>query len=134
MSNFIFLTSEATDTTAAATGGMGSMLLMLVLMFGLMYFLLIRPENKKKKEAEAMRNALKVGDHITTIGGFRGVVVHIEKDYVVMETGDDQVRVELTKWAISTNDTQDEKAKSDAKRAAEERAKAKAEKKANKGK
>lgn len=130
MSNLIFLT----ETTVDNGTGMGSMLIMLVAMFALMYFLMIRPENKKKKQAEEMRNALKVGDHITTIGGFRGVVVHIEKDYIVMETGEDQVRVELAKWAISTNDTQDEKAKSDVKRAAEERARAKAEKKASKGK
>ena len=130
MSNLFFLTETPVDNGT----GMGSMLIMLVAMFALMYFLMIRPENKKKKQAEEMRNALKVGDHITTIGGFHGVVVHIEKDYIVMETGEDQVRVELAKWAISTNDTQDEKAKSDVKRAAEERARAKAEKKASKGK
>ena len=104
MSNLIFLT----ETTVDNGTGMGSMLIMLVAMFALMYFLMIRPENKKKKQAEEMRNALKVGDHITTIGGFHGVVVHIEKDYIVMETGEDQVREELAKWAISTNDTQDE--------------------------
>lgn len=62
------------DTTAAASagGGMASTLVMLVLMIGIFYFMLIRPENKRKKEAEQMRSALKVGDEITTIGGITG--------------------------------------------------------------
>lgn len=51
-----------------------SWILMLVLMFGMLYFFMIRPENKRKKEAENLRNSLAVGDEITTIGGMTGTV------------------------------------------------------------
>ena len=94
---------------AAAAGGAGSMLpsiLMIVLMIGVMYFLLIRPENKKKKAAEEMRSSLKVGDEITTIGGIVGTVCAVKEKTVVLETGADRVRVEFTKWAISSKGTQ----------------------------
>ena len=113
--------------------GMGmSSIIMLVVMFGVMYFLMIRPENKRKKEAEQMRSALKVGDKITTIGGIIGKVVDIKEDKFVIETGADQVRIEFAKWALSTNETAAENAKAEAKKAAEAKAKAKAAKKAEK--
>ena len=120
-----------TDATAAA-GGMGSTLIMLVLMLAVFYFMLIRPENKRKKEAEEMRSAVKVGDKITTIGGICGTVVSIKDDKLVIETGADQVRIELAKWAMSTNETAAEQKKAEQKKAQEARAKAKAEKKAKK--
>lgn len=120
-----------TDATAAA-GGMGSTLIMLVLMLAVFYFMLIRPENKRKKEAEEMRSAVKVGDKITTIGGICGTVVSIKDDKLVVETGADQVRIELAKWAMSTNETAAEQKKAEQKKAQEAKAKAKAEKKAKK--
>lgn len=119
-------------TTAASGAGLGSTVIMLVLMLAVFYFMLIRPENKRKKEAEEMRSAVKTGDRITTIGGIMGTVVHVKEDRVVMETGADQVRIEIAKWAISSNDTADEAAKAQAKKAQEAKAKAKAEKKAGK--
>ena len=111
-------------------GGLGSPILMLVIMFGIFYFMLIRPEQKRKKEAEQTRNSLKTGDHVTTIGGIVGVVVDIKDDKFVIETSTDRVRVEFQKWALSTNETGAERAKEEARKAAEARAKAKAEKKA----
>lgn len=119
-------------TTTASGAGLGSTVIMLVLMLAVFYFMLIRPENKRKKEAEEMRSAVKTGDRITTIGGIMGTVVHVKEDRVVMETGADQVRIEIAKWAISSNDTADEAAKAQAKKAQEAKAKAKAEKKAGK--
>ena len=118
--------------TAATTGGMASPLIMMVLMFAIFYFMLIRPENKRKKEAEAMRSALKVGDKITTIGGIVGKVVDVKEDKFVIETGADQVRIELAKWALSSNETAAEAKKAEAKKAQEAKAKAKAAKKAEK--
>ena len=109
-----------------------SMIIMLVVMVAVFYFMLIRPENKRKKEAEEMRNAVKEGDQITTIGGIIGTVVSVKDDKFVMETSADRVRVEFAKWAISTNDTATAAAQEAAKKAAEEKAKAKAEKKAAK--
>lgn len=119
---------------ASAAGGMGSMILMLVLMFGLLYLFMIRPENKKKKEAEQMRNAVKVGDKITTIGGVIGVVCNVKDDKIVIETSADRVRVEFAKWAISSNDTVNEAAQANARKEAEARKRAREEKKAAKGK
>lgn len=116
-----------------AAGGMASTLLMLVAMFGVMYFMLIRPENKRKKEAEEMRSSLRNGDKITTIGGIVGTVVNIKEDKIVIETGADQVRIELAKWAVSTNETAAEAAQAEKKKAAEAKAKAKAAKKMEKG-
>ena len=107
----LFLTST-TNTASSMTS-----VLMLVLMFVLLYFIMIRPERKKKKEAEQMRDALKVGDKITTIGGIVGEVCHIKDDNVVIEVGADRVRVELKKWAISSNDS----AAAAARKAAEDR-------------
>ena len=112
-------------TDAAGTVGMGSMLLPLVIVVAMMYFLMIRPENKRKKQAEEMRNSLKKGDQITTIGGIVGKIVHVTDENIVIETSDDRVRMELTKWAVSTNNSnppEDKKGKK-AKKAEEEPAK-----------
>lgn len=76
-------------------------IIMIVLLFAVMYFFMIRPENKRKKQAEEMRNGLKKGDVITTIGGIVGKVVMVNPNTIVIETSDDRVRLELTKWAVS---------------------------------
>ena len=81
-------------------------MLMIVAMVGVFYFMLIRPENKKKKAADEMRSSLKVGDTITTIGGIVGTICAVKEQTVVMETGAVRVRVEFTKWAISSKGTQ----------------------------
>lgn len=90
--------------------GMTSSLLMIVLMFALMYFLMIRPEKKRKQQAENMRNALKKGDSVVTIGGIMGKVVSVSDESFVIETSEDRVRVEFAKWALNTNVTQQEAA------------------------
>ena len=119
-------------TTTTTTGGLASPLIMMVAMFAIFYFMLIRPENKRKKEAEQMRSSVKTGDKITTIGGIIGTVVSVKDEKFVMETGADQVRIELAKWAISTNETAEAAAKEKAKKDQEAKAKAKAAKKAEK--
>jgi len=75
---------------------------MIVLMFALLYFMMIRPEKKRKQQAEQMRSGLKKGDTITTIGGVIGKVVAVDKDTFVIETSDDRVRMQFAKWALST--------------------------------
>ena len=119
-------------TTGAAGAGMGSSVIMLVAMLAIFYFMLIRPENKRKKEAENMRSSVKTGDKITTIGGIIGTVVNVKDEKIVIETSADRVRVEFQKWALSTNETGAERAKEEAKKAEEAKAKAKAAKKAGK--
>ena len=123
-----FLTEGATDLAGGT--GMTSTIIMLVVMLGVFYFMLIRPENKRKKEAEQLRSSLKIGDKVTTIGGIVGTVVSVKDDKFVIETGADQVRIELMKWALSTNDSAAEAAKAEAKKKEEAKAKAKAAKKA----
>lgn len=90
--------------------GMTSSLIMIAAMFALMYFLLIRPEKKRKQQAESMRNALKKGDTVLTIGGIMGKVVSVTDSSFVLETSEDRVRVEFSKWALNTNVTQQEAA------------------------
>ena len=77
-------------------------IVLLVLMFALLYFFMIRPENKRKKQAQAMRDSLTVGDEITTIGGIIGTICAVKENTIVIETGADRVRIEFTKWAVST--------------------------------
>ena len=103
-----FSTAAATETAAADTGFFGQygFLIMMVVIIAIFYFLMIRPEQKRKKKAEEMRNNLSVGDKITTIGGMVGKIVHIGDDLITFETGEDRVRIQVTKWAISTNSIQ----------------------------
>ena len=121
-----FLTETPAGTEMTTT------IIMLVVMLGVFYFMLIRPENKRKKEAEQLRSSIKNGDKITTIGGITGTVVDVKEEKFVIETGADRVRIELQKWALSTNDTATAAAKEEAKKAEEAKAKAKAAKKAQK--
>ena len=76
-------------------------IILIVAMIAVFYFMIIRPENKRKKQAENMRNSLKKGERITTIGGIVGKIVMVNPNTIVIETSDDRVRMELTKWAVS---------------------------------
>lgn len=96
-------------TTPAAAGGTSS-ILFLVVIFVVFYFFLIRPENKRKKQLTEMRNAISVGDEIVTIGGIMGKIVQVTEDTITLETGEDRVRIQFTKWAVSSN-AREEKAK-----------------------
>ena len=96
------LLTQSTEGTASFM----SMILPLVILIAVFYFLLIRPENKRKKQAQAMRDSLKKGDVITTIGGIVGKIVMVNPDTLIIETSEDRVRMEITKWAISTKGTQ----------------------------
>ena len=105
---FAASTTGATDGTTPTGGLLGSPLIMIVIMVAIFYFMLIRPENKRKKEAEQMRNSLKKGDWLTTIGGLYGKVVAITDRTVVLETSEDRVRVEFLKSAIGSVGTLEE--------------------------
>lgn len=101
----------AADAATTTSGGGGSMIIMIVLMIVVFYFFLIRPENKKKKQAEELRSSITVGDTITTIGGIMGKVVYVKENSIVFETSEDRVRMEVTKWAISSKGKQTEEQK-----------------------
>ncbi len=81
-------------------------IVMLVVMFALLYFMMIRPENKRKKEAQALRESLTVGDEITSIGGITGTICAVKENTIVFETGADRVRIEMAKWAVSSKSAQ----------------------------
>ena len=83
-------------------------MLMIAAMIAIMYFFMIRPENKRKKQAQEMRDSLKKGDVITTIGGIVGKIVYVTpKNTVIVETSEDRVRLEIAKWAVSSLGVQD---------------------------
>lgn len=94
-----FVTMDGTN------GSSLSMILLLVGFFLLMWLLMIRPEKKRQKKIEEMRNNVEVGDNIVTIGGVIGKVVHVTDDDVTIETGEDRVRVQFKKSAIGTNES-----------------------------
>ncbi|MBQ9849392.1 MAG: preprotein translocase subunit YajC [Clostridia bacterium] len=106
------------------------MIIMLVAMMALMYFMMIRPQKKKQKEEQNMRDNVQIGDEITTIGGIIGRVVTVKEDTLIIETGADRNKMKITKWAVSANNTANEKAEAErqaAKEAAEAEKKAKME-------
>ena len=88
--------------TGTTSAGMGSTVIMLVLMIAIFYFMLIRPENKRKKEAEQMRGAVKKGDKIVTIGGICGKIVKTKEDSFIIQVGADKVKFEMMRWAVSS--------------------------------
>ena len=89
------------DGTGGAAGSL-SMIIMIVVMLVVMYFFMIRPQKKQEKETNEMRNALKVGDEITTIGGVISAIVsiHEESQTLVIETTRDRTKIRIHKWAV----------------------------------
>lgn len=83
-------------------------ILIMVVMFAGLYFLLIRPNAKRKKQEEQMRSSLTVGDEITTIGGIVGRIVSVKDDSenFIIETGSDRNKIKIAKWAIATANKQ----------------------------
>lgn len=106
MTNFLPVVADE----ASANGGNPSMfivILVYIAIFAALYFFLIRPNSKKKKEEAQLRNSLEIGDEITTIGGIMGRVVAIkdDEDAIIIETGSDRVKMKFKKWCISSVDT-----------------------------
>jgi preprotein translocase subunit YajC len=88
-----------------AAGGLGGgfgTIIMIVGMIAVFYFVMFRPEQKKKKKLTEMRASLTAGDTITTIGGVIGKIVSMNDETITFETGEDRVRMQVAKWAVST--------------------------------
>lgn len=66
------------------------------------YIFAIRPQKKKEKEITEMRNNLKEGDQVITIGGIIGKVLRVKEDMVILEVGNTKTRLDVTKWAIGS--------------------------------
>lgn len=106
--NLFLLNATAAAGGAGANGGWGGMLMSLlpfVVIFALMYFMMIRPQKKKQQEEQKMRNSIRVGDELTTIGGITGRVVNIKDDSLIIETGADRNKITIKKWAIQSVET-----------------------------
>ena len=116
--------SAPADTTAA----MISSFLPLILMILIFYFLLIRPQKKKEKQFREMLAALAVGDTVILTCGIEGRVITVKEDDITIETGADRNKMKIMRWAISQNNTANEKLEAERK-AAKEAAEAEKQKK-----
>ena len=101
--------TTATTDAAAATETMSTgatiiyyavQFVPMILIFVVFYFLLIRPQRKKDKEAKAMLDNLKVGDRICTIGGIYGTIVRIKDDVLTIEVGEQKTQMMIARWAV----------------------------------
>lgn len=95
----------ALEGEAAATTSLGGGFMtwgIMILFLAVLYFLMIRPQNKRDKEQREMRNNVEIGDGVTTIGGIVGRVVSIKDETILLETGSDRVKIRLQKWAIQS--------------------------------
>lgn len=108
---FLTATAGATDGAgqSASSGFLSTVIsiapfAIIILVF---YFLMIRPQRKQQKEQEQMRNSIEVGDQVTTIGGIVGIVRQVKDDgdIYVIETGANNDRMTIRKWAIQSKDT-----------------------------
>ncbi|MGN0546647.1 MAG: preprotein translocase subunit YajC [Acutalibacteraceae bacterium] len=129
--DFISLFASTASSGASGTAQQGnpfSMIIMMVALFAIMYFVMIRPQKKKQKEEQQMRDNIQIGDEITTIGGIMGRVVTVKEDSLIIETGADRNKMKIARWAVSTNNTANEKMEAERK-AAKEAAEAEKQKK-----
>jgi len=104
----IGLTSIALWAGSSATPGSGfSMLLPILLFIPLLYFMMIRPQQKRQKQWQEMLSSIKSGDRVTTAGGIRGVILSIKDDSIIIRVPPDNLKLEVTKNAIASVSTQD---------------------------
>ncbi len=92
------------------SGGGGSTLfwLPLVFIFGIFYFLLILPQQRRQKKWQAMLGSLKTGDRVVTSGGLRGTVIALREDYVHLRVPPDNLRIEVARSSVVTVSTGEE--------------------------
>ena len=110
MDNLMTMLADATAT--AGTDVMAEMstgatiiyyavqFLPMILIFVIFYFMLIRPQRKKDKEAKQMLDNLKVGDRICTIGGIYGTIVRIKDQVLTIEVGEQKTQMMIARWAV----------------------------------
>ena len=90
----LLFSSSSSSSEGSATSPIYT-ILMIVALFAVMYFVMIRPQRKKQKEEQDMRDAIQIGDEITTIGGIMGRVVTVKDDSLVIETGADRIKMKI---------------------------------------
>ena len=90
---------------AGGTGAIG--MLPILLLIPVLYFLMIRPQQKRQKKWQEMLGSIKPGDKITTAGGVRGVIISIKDDAIIMRVAPDGIKMEVAKNAIASVTTQE---------------------------
>jgi preprotein translocase subunit YajC len=106
----LLMVPPAAAGTEASGAGLLTSFLPFILIIAIFYFLIIRPQSKKRKETEKMLSALKKGDKVVTIGGLHGIVQNV-KDSTVIIKADDNVKLEFLRSAVSTVVTQSKEEK-----------------------
>ena len=92
----------ANADAAGGAGGMIGMILWLVIIFGVMYFIMIRPQKKEQKRKELMLSEVATGDTVLTTSGFYGTIIDIQDDTVIVEFGNNKnCRIPMQKTAIA---------------------------------
>ena len=93
------------EATANKSSGVGliSMLIIYGLIFFALWFFMIRPQKKKQKEAQKMRENLQIGDEIVTIGGIYGRVISLKEDSFVIQSQSDHSKITVARWALQSN-------------------------------
>ncbi len=108
-----FSTVLSATETAGGVASIISTILPFALLIVIMYFMIIRPQRKKEKETQSMRNNIQVGDIVVTIGGIEGIVVNIKEDTLLLESGDNRNKIRVKRWAVQTNETVHEEQKTE---------------------
>jgi preprotein translocase subunit YajC len=98
-----FFLGPATSTPA----GGGITMLLPLLLIPVLYFVMIRPQQKRQKEWQSMLASIKAGDRITTAGGIRGIILSIKDDAIIIRVAPDNLKIEIAKNAIASVTTQD---------------------------
>ena len=105
----IVVTCMAIVAAAPAPGVGGSLPMLLpLLLIPVLYFVMIRPQQKRQKEWQGMLGTIKAGDRITTSGGIRGIILSIKDDSVIIRVAPDNLKMEVVKNAIASVTTQED--------------------------
>ena len=99
-------TSLAVWLAAPAAGG-GITMLLPLLLIPVLYFVMIRPQQKRQKQWQDMLSQIKTGDRVTTAGGIRGVIISIKDDAIIIRVAPDNLKLEVAKSAIASVTTQE---------------------------
>jgi preprotein translocase subunit YajC len=100
-------TSIAIWAAAPTAAGGGLTMLLPLLLIPVLYFLMIRPQQKRQKQWQEMLSSIKTGDRITTAGGIRGTILSLKDDTVILRVAPDNIKLEVAKSAIASVTTQE---------------------------
>ena len=103
----IVTTSLAILAAMPTTAGNSFTMLLPLLLVAVLYFLMIRPQQKRQKQWQAMLNNVKSGDRVTTSGGIRGTIISLKDDAVIIRVAPDNLKLEVAKSAIAAVTTED---------------------------